>query len=293
MKHEEPTVKEPGFFSTRVEDAGYFHLNLTPAGRDPLAIVCGGRERCRPDYQVRRQDFRYACIEYVAEGAGEFVLAGRRHALRAGVAFSYGPGVAHRIRTDPANPMTKYFVDFTGREAASLLQAASLGRAPVQVSDPVRVRAVFDDLLESGRTGSAAGARICLLLLRLLVARIAELAVTGPAADERALHSYRRCKSHIDRHCIALRRLDEVARACHMDPAYVCRLFKRFGSTTPYRYLVRQKMNRAAELLQDPDMLVKQVADELGFTDPFHFSRSFKKVYGIPPEQFATLSRRR
>jgi AraC-like DNA-binding protein len=48
-------------------------------------------------------------------------------------------------------------------------------------------------------------------------------------------------------------------------------------------------MNLAAERLRDPGSLVKQVAAALGFSDPFHFSRAFKSVFGLSPEAFRRL----
>ena len=41
------------------------------------------------------------------------------------------------------------------------------------------------------------------------------------------------------------------------------------------------KMDYAAERLQSPGVMVKQVAEETGFTNPFHFSRVFKSVFGL------------
>jgi AraC-like DNA-binding protein len=82
---------------------------------------------------------------------------------------------------------------------------------------------------------------------------------------------------------------DQVARECHVAPAYLCRLFRRYDHQTCYQYLMRLKLNEATELLQDPGLLVKQVATKLGFTDYFHFSRMFKKVFGLPPEAFRHL----
>ena len=49
------------------------------------------------------------------------------------------------------------------------------------------------------------------------------------------------------------------------------------------------KMALAAERLQQPGTLVKEVAYELNFDDPFHFSRVFKKVFGISPQSFKGL----
>jgi two-component system response regulator YesN len=50
-------------------------------------------------------------------------------------------------------------------------------------------------------------------------------------------------------------------------------------------------MNRATELLVDSGMLVKEVAAKLEFGDAFHFSRVFKRFYGLPPGRFVKHSR--
>lgn len=284
----------PGFFSQRVQHARYYYLNLTATGREDLAVVCGGVERCRPDYVMQRETFRYVSIEFVAAGSGQLVLDGKTQPLRPGMAFSYGPGIPHRIITDPHAPMTKYFIDFTGRRAEELIrQCVPLRRGVVQVSDPLAVIDVYESLYRSARTGSPQAKDICLLLLRLLALRIAELGIDRPNANERALQTYRRCRACIENDFETLKTLTDIARVCHTDPAYLCRVFRRFADTTPYQHLLRQKMNLAADRLRHSDMLVKQVADELGFPDPFHFSRCFKAIHGIPPQRFIELSRHR
>jgi transcriptional regulator GlxA family with amidase domain len=48
-------------------------------------------------------------------------------------------------------------------------------------------------------------------------------------------------------------------------------------------------MNYAAERLQQPGALVKQVAAETGFPDPFHFSRVFTSIFGLSPANFRGL----
>jgi AraC-like DNA-binding protein len=45
----------------------------------------------------------------------------------------------------------------------------------------------------------------------------------------------------------------------------------------------------AAQRLQSPDSSVKEVAQEFGFSDPFNFSRVFKRIFGIPPGTFKNL----
>ena len=86
-----------------------------------------------------------------------------------------------------------------------------------------------------------------------------------------------------------MRSLGEVSAKCHVSSPYLCSLFRRYGDQSPYQYLLRLKMNAAAERLAQPGALVKSVADEMGFTDPFHFSRTFRRVLGISPVKFRRM----
>ena len=57
----------------------------------------------------------------------------------------------------------------------------------------------------------------------------------------------------------------------------------------PYQHLMRLKMNAADQRFQSPNTSVKEVAFELGFGDPFLFSRTFKQIFGMPPSIFKNL----
>ena len=80
--------------------------------------------------------------------------------------------------------------------------------------------------------------------------------------------------------------LQEIAQECGVSEAYLCRLFQRYDRQTPYPFLTRLKMNRAAKLLDDPGRLVKQIAADPSYRDAFHFSRAFKNVFGVSPRGF-------
>ena len=115
--------------------------------------------------------------------------------------------------------------------------------------------------------------------------KTAETAVIENKHTTVAFSTYQSSREIIRKNCLTLRSLDEIAGQCRIDGAYLCRLFKRFDSHSPYQYLMRLKMN----MLQSPNASVKQVAYELGFGDPFHFSRAFKRVFGMSPSSFKSL----
>jgi hypothetical protein len=124
-------VKTPDFFSSQIDGAKRFYLDLKPSRTGPLTVVCGGYEHCTPDYEIHRSGFPFWSIEFVAQGKGDLGLKGKHYSLGPGTLFSYGPGIAHDIGSDPEETLVKYFVDFTGRESESLLR--SHGPAPGRV----------------------------------------------------------------------------------------------------------------------------------------------------------------
>jgi AraC-like DNA-binding protein/quercetin dioxygenase-like cupin family protein len=281
---------EPDFFSAQIEKARRFYLDLSPGTAQQLTVVSGGSEHCRPEYHIQRPGLKYLSIEFVAAGEGSLTLIGKKHRLIPGDIFAYGPRVPHDIQCDRNRPLVKYFVDFVGKTAGGLL--APPGPAPgtmVQTAYPQDIRRIFEDLITAGLRPTPFRSRICSSILQHLLLRIAETAVAPGAAGSPAFETYQRCHQFISEHYLDLSGLTEIAGQCQVDPAYLCRLFGRFDYESPYQYLTRLKMIHAAEQLQIPGVLVKQVARRLGFSDPFQFSRTFTRVLGVSPKKFAQL----
>ena len=61
------------------------------------------------------------------------------------------------------------------------------------------------------------------------------------------------------------------------------RLVRDQLGTTPMRLVARLRMDRAERLLRDTDLTVAQIAALVGFADPLHFSRRFRRLTGRPP----------
>lgn len=280
----------PKFFSAQVAVARRFYLDLTPDPQTALTVVCGGAEHCTPEYAIHRDDFPFYSLEYVASGSGQARLQGHNFPLSAGTIFSYGPGTAHDITGDPASPLVKYFVDFAGRDALSLLKSCKLPPGHVSRVFPAStLTPLFDELIQSGLSLSRGNAALCARLLECLALKISGANAPLQGTETLAFTTYQDCLQHIKSHFLRLRTLEQIATECHTDKAYLCRLFRRYDRQSPYQFLLRLKMNHAADRIQQSGILVKQVADETGFADPFHFSRVFRSMLGVSPSNFRKL----
>jgi len=285
-----PATSTPSFFSAQVSAARRFYLNLQPPRGTRLAVVCGGVEHCAADYEIKRDTFPFYSIEYVARGEGRVKLAGRNHDLKPGVIFAYGPGIRQHITSNPHKPLVKYFVDFAGTQSRQWIRRSGLAPGKVShVFPPNEIQPLFDELIRSGQRGTRHSPELCHQLLGCLGMKLLEARAPLKDADSPAYATYQTCRQYIAEHSRELRTLAQIAQAGHLDSAYLCRLFRRYDHQSPYQYLTRLKMNDAASQLQHPHALVKNVATDLGFTNPFHFSRVFKSVFGISPEAFRRL----
>ena len=280
----------PDFFSPLVSEARRFYLDLNPPPNSGLAVVCGGVEHTAPGYAIHRTTFPFFSLEYVVRGTGTVKLRDREHRVQPGRLFSYGPGISHDITAEPGQPLMKYFVDFAGRRAKGLLADCSLAPGRVsQVFPPTALQAVFDELIRCGLAATRHTSEICVRLLECLTLQIADSHAPMEGAERLAFTTYQQARAHIQEHFRRLKTLEEISAECHVNNAYLCRLFRRYDHQSPYHLLLRLKMNIAAKQLHQPGALVKQVAEEIGFSDPFHFSRAFKRVFGLSPDAFRKL----
>jgi AraC-like DNA-binding protein len=279
-----PKTPEPRYFSKNVSEARRFYLRLKPGKSQKLRVVSGGREHCGKDYQIDRTGFAFLTVEFVLAGAGVVSLQGKSHELKPGTVLVYGRGMPHRISSDPVHPMTKYFLAFEGQEARELLAEAKLPPGSVaQVKHPEQIQQLLEELIDFGLGDHANRDRLCATSLQYLIMKLGVLSVPFGFVQTPSMATYERCRRYIEENFLSISSLQSVADACHVDLAYLCRLFQRFGRESPSQYLQHLRMNRAVDLLQNSNRLIKEVAQEIGFSDPYNFSRAFKRVFGLSP----------
>jgi len=81
----------------------------------------------------------------------------------------------------------------------------------------------------------------------------------------------------------------EWSAACGLNPDYFSRMFKAHTGMSPKTWLIEARLQRAARMLAYKESTVEQVAASCGFNCPFHFSRSFKRRFGLPPASYRSV----
>jgi AraC-like DNA-binding protein len=69
--------------------------------------------------------------------------------------------------------------------------------------------------------------------------------------------------------------VSQVANECGLSTSYFVRAFKQTTGIPPHRWLTKQRVERAKELLRDPDRELADIAQLCGIVDQSHFTRVF------------------
>ncbi len=85
-------------------------------------------------------------------------------------------------------------------------------------------------------------------------------------------------------------RVEDVARALNVSTFHLCRLFKEETGVSMHRYLNQLRLQYALQELSRGESGLSELALELGFSCQSHFTKAFRKEFGIPPGKVRRLA---
>lgn len=80
--------------------------------------------------------------------------------------------------------------------------------------------------------------------------------------------------------------LHQIAGEAGYSPTYFTTIFRKETNYSPLSYFTHLKILKACEFLDYTRMKVKEISFQLGYSDPYYFTRDFKKKMGMSPRQY-------
>lgn len=110
-----------------------------------------------------------------------------------------------------------------------------------------------------------------------------------PSAEELHTHSnliVQKAKEYIDENYAQKGlTIHEVAKKNHVSPNYLSYLFKKNTGHNLWEYVIKLRMEDSREMILNTDLRRYEIAERVGYESPEHFSKIFKKYYGISPSE--------
>lgn len=151
-----------------------------------------------------------------------------------------------------------------------------------------QVRHLVSALTEEAKAGTPSGVAFVDTLTSALGFQIVKQAgastpVAPPARGGLAPAVRRRVLEFMDASATAHLTIEVLAREAGLSPAHFARAFKESVGRAPHQHLLALRLERARRLLDAPGAALSDVALQTGFADQAHFTRFFKRQFGVTP----------
>lgn len=111
----------------------------------------------------------------------------------------------------------------------------------------------------------------------------------APRKQEEYIEKFIEICNYISAHCSDELNLEAVASMSGFSKFYFSRLFKQFTNVSFYKYVNQKRIEKAAEMLTEPNISITNVALSCGFESLSSFIRMFKIVKGCTPTEFRNM----
>ena len=224
---------------------------------------------------------------YCVEGTGYIHIQGVEIILTPNSYFIIPKNVSHHYRSSIENPWSIYWVHFMGESADLLYRRFVEQNQPGKVVIPYEEKRIFAfneiyDLAEN--SFDTREIEICNIKLLDFISSFIFHKEINPSLQEKDVitDSINFMKNNLHQNIS----LEELADRQHLSVSHYCRLFAAKTGRSPHQYFNQLKIWQSCQYLYFSDRNIKEICNELGFDDPYYFSRLFKKMMGISPAKY-------
>lgn len=260
-------------------------------------------------FYILKRDFKYGdsiashshdfiSIFYILSGSCTYNISGSLYPVKKGDLIICNSGVFHGKTINPGEEVNEFQVGLSSVSIEGLPQDSLIGENESPVINLKKYEQEFqkccsDILLEQEKREPGWEIILKTLVMKLIIIYLRDTRIcTGHTEDNSIdFESFDKAAvantlmSFITDNYMQNISLETISRSMYMSPVYISKVFKEETGETPINYLIKVRLAKAHELLEGGKLSVKAAARRVGYDDAYHFSKLFKKYYGIPPSQ--------
>jgi AraC-like DNA-binding protein len=258
-----------------------------------LVTDIGYFPRARYHFRQRPEGCATSILMYCSAGSGFYTIdRGERKSLSAGHIVMIPPNTPHVYGASEEDPWSVYWVHSRGFFFERYYGMLS-PRLPVEVSEIMgeKIKDTFRQcftILKSPWQNEEYF-YVCQLVGTVMAMISCIGKGTGSRIALRGTHGIDRAMAFISEHLHENVTLKDLAVASGLSPSHLHNLFHRSTGFAPIEYFLQAKMLAASKDLYFSELPVKDIAYSYGIEDPYYFSRIFKKITGVSPQQYRSM----
>lgn len=236
-------------------------------------------------------------IAYILSGKGQYIIDGVTYDVKQGDLLVCNPGVMHQsIITNPTDPTLEFVAGISD------LHFLNMEPNSIQLPDGCPVlnltnevkreisRCCYEIIDENMTTQpgryylvQAQMIKILILLYRSIAEKPKDEVVGVPFESYSKSYVVQRIIQYLRANYSQHVSLDQIAQNMYLSPVYISKIFKEKTGDSPINYLIQIRLGKAKEMLEENRGSIRTIAAQVGYDDVYHFSKLFKKYYGVSP----------
>ncbi len=230
---------------------------------------------------------------FVTGGKGRIIIGKKSYQVKEGMLFYICPDVPHSIEIDLEEPirfLSVHFsyvrVNFNDNKWDIENVAEVLPLHPGQeLQDYYHIEDIFKKAVYSWNAKQPGYEFITKTLLQQLLIAIYQN-ITKQSRNYSTTLKMEKIIQYLHQNINTRVILTELSELVQLSSTYLSRAFKETTGYSVIEFFNKIKIDKAKELIIEGNKRVKEVAQALGFTDEFYFSRIFKRIEGISPSEY-------
>jgi AraC-like DNA-binding protein len=245
--------------------------------------------RCNPGWRMPPSAVNDDNLVYIVKGSARYTINGVPHELESGDLICMSDGDMIEAVTGSTTPMQHYDISFS-RKYYNDKKIGGGGGGGVLFPQINRIGLKHDiigsfrELTVSWNEQSDGYIMKTNALLMLILHRLAEIILFN-ADSAQGDYRINKITRYISRHYAEKLTVRGLAAQIHLNPDYFGRIFRQETGMMVHQYLNKIRVQNAEIMLQSGGYKVHEVAERCGFSDFFHFYKSFKALRGFPPSR--------
>ncbi len=240
-----------------------------------------GRQNCAPKHAYGPAIRDFYLLHFVVCGQGKFVTPRGEYTLRAGEIFIIRPYEVTYYEADESDPWEYIWLGFT----AEMPLPQCLLSQDVLFAPSLEI--FFQRGVEAKGFSFADGSASYEVYLSGIILSLIGCLMRGNSKKRAASDYVRQALSIIHgEYGKGSVTVSDIAKRLHLDRTYLSAIFKKECGTSPYKYLLKVRMEKAGEMLVRGTCNVTVAASSVGYSDVFVFSRAFKNYFKASPSEY-------
>lgn len=245
-------------------------------------------------YRARPEGSPNNILLFCVDGSGTVEIENTAISLSKNHLIIIPANQAHSYYANTNEPWSIYWLHYNGQQAERYTQllAPRVASININTDQHSELIQIFTSIFIQLELGYSMDVLLHVTsLLHLFFSSIKKTSTQSSSRQENTSHYINDLITYMQKHINQSLSLSVLASTLNISSSHLTHYFKEKTGYAPIDYFIHMKMQKACHRLDTSNDSIKEIAQSLGYNDPYYFSRIFKKTMSLSPRAYRHIEK--